>query len=65
MRDCTDQQLLREFASSESQSAFGERVRRHLDWVHSAALRRVADSHLAEDVSQSVFIALARQATLK
>jgi len=60
--DRTDQQLLREYAAGDSQAAFGELVRRHLDLVHSAAVRMTLDRHLAEDVSQAVFVALARQA---
>lgn len=58
-----DASLLREFAESRSQSAFAELVRRHIDGIYSAALRRVGgDTHLAEDVTQHVFLALARQA---
>ena len=58
-----DASLLRQFAESASQDAFAEVVRRHLDLVYSAALRRVGgDAHLARDVSQQVFIALARRA---
>jgi RNA polymerase sigma factor (sigma-70 family) len=35
-------------------------IRRHLDWVHAAALRQVgADPHLAADVTQAAFLALA------
>jgi RNA polymerase sigma factor (sigma-70 family) len=58
----TDQQLLREFALKRSEAAFSELVRRHVDFVYSAALRMVRDSHRAEDVAQGVFVALAHNA---
>jgi RNA polymerase sigma factor (sigma-70 family) len=58
-----DHQLLESFLSSQSQAAFAELVRRHLSLVYYTALRRVGgDSHLAEDVTQSVFLALAKKA---
>src|SRR5438094_535008 len=58
-----DGALLREYARCGSETAFAEVVRRHLDLVYSTALRGVGgDQHLAEDVSQSVFIDLARKA---
>lgn len=58
-----DVELLRQYARDGSEAAFAELVRRHLDLVYSAALRRVGgDAHLAQDVVQRVFIALARQA---
>lgn len=62
MNDQTDAQLLRAYAEHRSEPAFAELVRRHLDIVHSAALRMVCDSHLAQDVTQSVFLALASNA---
>ncbi|WP_035606517.1 sigma-70 family RNA polymerase sigma factor [Haloferula sp. BvORR071] len=62
MNALTDQQLLQEYAKSRSESAFRELVRRHIDLVHSAALRVVRNPHTAEDVTQAVFTALAREA---
>lgn len=57
-----DGELLERYAKDQDQDAFAELVRRHLDGVFSAALRRVGgDQHLAEDVAQHVFIELARQ----
>jgi RNA polymerase sigma factor (sigma-70 family) len=57
-----DLQLLREFAANRSETAFRTIVNRYVDLVHSVALRRVADVQLAEDISQAVFILLARKA---
>jgi RNA polymerase sigma factor (sigma-70 family) len=58
----SDPQLLREYAGGRSEAAFAELVRRHLDLVYSAALRITGDAHLAKDVSQGVFVALAKDA---
>src|SRR6187431_719166 len=56
----TDLQLLARYARDQDEDAFAELVRRHLDLVHSAALRQVRSPHLAEEVAQSVFTDLAR-----
>jgi RNA polymerase sigma factor (sigma-70 family) len=58
-----DGELLRAYAETNSEDSFSELVRRHLDLVYSAALRRVnGDAHLAHDVAQTVFTDLARKA---
>jgi RNA polymerase sigma factor (sigma-70 family) len=58
-----DSQLIRQYAAERSEAAFAELVRRHLKMVYAAALRQVnGDTHLAEDVAQSVFADLARKA---
>ncbi len=58
--DANDMDLLRRFAQDGAEDAFAELVRRHLDLVHSAALRQVRSPQLAEEVAQSVFTDLAR-----
>lgn len=58
-----DCELLRHYAVTNSEEAFAELVRRHVNLVHSAALRQVnGDVHLAHDIAQTVFASLARQA---
>jgi RNA polymerase sigma factor (sigma-70 family) len=57
-----DLDLLETFARENSQDAFGEIVRRHLNLVYSAALRQVRSPQLAEEIAQTVFTDLARQA---
>jgi RNA polymerase sigma factor (sigma-70 family) len=62
MPDASDMTLLREFAGRNSESAFAELVRRHINLVYSVALRFTGNDGDAKDVTQAVFIVLARKA---
>jgi RNA polymerase sigma factor (sigma-70 family) len=58
-----DKQLIAQYAVTGAESPFSELVRRHINLVYSTALRHVnGDTHLAEDVAQTVFADLARKA---
>lgn len=60
--DVSDHELLRAFAREGAQAAFTAIVNRHLGLVYSVARRHLRSPQLAEDVAQSVFIDLARNA---
>src|SRR5438046_2185677 len=59
----TDQALLDEYVRSGCGEAFGGLVERYAGLVRAGARRQVHDDeHLADDVTQAVFIVLARRA---
>jgi hypothetical protein len=62
MPELDDQQLLREFAATNSEAAFATLVARHVNLVYSSTLRFGGNPHRAEEVTQAVFILLARKA---
>jgi RNA polymerase sigma factor (sigma-70 family) len=62
MRDAPDAGLLEQFVQSESEAAFAALVERHINLVYSTALRHTANPHHAQEITQAVFIILARKA---
>lgn len=57
-----DRELVGTYARDGSETAFRALVGRHVNLVYAAALRQVGDAGLAEEVTQNVFVALARKA---
>jgi len=62
MTELDDHKLLAEFARSASESAFDALVARHVNLVYSTALRFTGNPHHAQEITQAVFVILARKA---
>ena len=58
----TDATLLRQYAETKNPAVFHELATRHLDWIYSTALRLTRSPAHAEDVTQSVLLALSEKA---
>jgi len=62
MEATDDSVLLRRYAENNSNEAFAALVTRHVNLVYSVALRQAGNPHHAEEITQAVFIILARKA---
>src|SRR5580765_5950871 len=62
MQSTDDGALLRQYCESNSEEAFAALVSRHVNLVYSVARRRVGDPHDAEEITQAVFVILAKKA---
>jgi RNA polymerase sigma factor (sigma-70 family) len=58
----SDRELVERFAKAGSEEAFRHLVERHIALVYSVALRQTGNPHHAEEISQAVFVILARRA---
>jgi RNA polymerase sigma factor (sigma-70 family) len=58
----SDAECLRRFVAAADERAFAEVVERHVQLVHGATMRILADADAAQEVAQTVFILLARHA---
>ena len=62
MPEVSDMERLRNYSQQGSEEAFAGLVRQHVDLVYSAALRHVGIAAQAEEITQAVFVILARKA---
>jgi RNA polymerase sigma factor (sigma-70 family) len=62
MQPTDDSALMRQFAENNSDEAFAALVTRHINLVYSVAMRQVSNPHHAEEITQAVFIILAKKA---
>ena len=62
MQPTDDSALLRQYAEYHSDEAFATLVTRHVNLVYSVALRHVGNPHNAEEITQAVFVILAKKA---
>src|SRR4051812_16182998 len=61
MLELDDSALLKEYVEHGSEEAFATLVSRHVNKVYSIALRHTRNAHQAEEITQAVFVILARK----
>src|SRR5665213_3608000 len=61
MQELDDNALLREYVERGSDEAFAALVTRHVHKVYSVALRHTGNPHSAGEITQAVFVILARK----
>ena len=61
MQELDDTALLREYVERNSEEAFAALVTRHVNKVYSVALRLTGNPHSAEEITQAVFVILAKK----
>jgi RNA polymerase sigma factor (sigma-70 family) len=62
MQEARDTELLWQYARENSEEAFAALVARHVNMVYSAALRKTGNPAAAEEITQAVFVILAKKA---
>jgi RNA polymerase sigma factor (sigma-70 family) len=62
MDNASDMDLVRQYADRNSDTAFAALVSRHVNLVYSAALRKTGNPAAAEEITQAVFVILAKKA---
>jgi RNA polymerase sigma factor (sigma-70 family) len=61
MQELDDIALLHEYVERDSEEAFAALVTRHVNKIYSVALRHTGNPHSAEEITQAVFVILAKK----
>ncbi len=62
MQEAADRELLRQYLHGDSHEAFAALLARHVNLVYSVGLRKTGSPQAAEEITQAVFIILAKKA---
>jgi len=62
MQELDDRELLRRYLDQDSEEAFTALVNRHVHMIYSVALRHCSSLDAAQEITQAVFVILARKA---